>query len=30
MPADTLDVWLDTYQIGKDFQRRGIIEVSIS
>jgi|RhiMethySRZTD1v2_1073278.scaffolds.fasta_scaffold294435_3 hypothetical protein len=30
MPAETLALWLDTYQIGKDFQRRGIVEVSIS
>jgi hypothetical protein len=29
MPADTLAMWLDTYQIGKDFQRRGIVEVIV-
>jgi hypothetical protein len=23
----TLDLWLDTYQAGKDFKRRGIVEV---
>ena len=27
LPAETLDVWLDTYQTGKDYQRRGIVEV---
>jgi hypothetical protein len=25
--ADMLDLWLDTYQTGKDFRRRGIVEV---
>ena len=29
MPAETLALWLDTYQFGKDFQRRGIVEVMI-
>ena len=29
MSADILAVWLDTYQIGKDFRRRGIVEVII-
>lgn len=27
---DTLSLWLDTYQIGKDFRRRGIVEVKLS
>jgi hypothetical protein len=26
----TLDLWLDTYQIGKDLKRRGIVEVLLS
>ena len=30
MPAETLALRLDTYQIGKDFQRRGIVEVLVS
>jgi hypothetical protein len=30
MPADILTLWLDTYQVGKDFQRRGIVEVIVS
>jgi hypothetical protein len=25
-----LKLWLDTYQTGKDFKRRGIVEVSLS
>jgi hypothetical protein len=24
---ETLDLWLDTYQLGKDLKRRGIVEV---
>ena len=27
---EMLDLWLDTYQVGKDFKRRGIVEVIIS
>ena len=27
---DTLDLWLDTYQLGKDLKRRGIVEVITS
>lgn len=27
---DTLSLWLDTYQTGKDFRRRGIVEVKLS
>jgi hypothetical protein len=27
---DTLDLWLDTYQLGKDLKRRGIVEVVTS
>jgi hypothetical protein len=27
---DTLSLWLDTYQMGKDFRRRGIVEVRLS
>ncbi len=27
LPAETLELWLDTYQTGKDYQRRGIVEV---
>ena len=27
---ETLELWLDTYQRGKDFKRRGIVEVIIS
>jgi hypothetical protein len=27
---ETLALWLDTYQTGKDFKRRGIVEVVIS
>lgn len=27
---DTLSLWLDTYQTGKDFTRRGIVEVKLS
>jgi hypothetical protein len=30
MPTDVLTLWLDTYQIGKDFRRRDIVEVIIS
>jgi hypothetical protein len=30
MPADILLLWLETYQVGKDFQRRGIVEVIVS
>ncbi len=30
MPADILAIWLDTYQTGKDFRRRGIVEVILS
>ncbi len=30
MPTDVLTLWLDTYQIGKDFRRRGIVEVILS
>jgi hypothetical protein len=26
---DTLNLWLDTYQLGKDLKRRGIVEVVI-
>jgi len=26
---ETLDLWLDTYQVGKDLRRRGIVEVVI-
>lgn len=26
---ETLDLWLDTYQLGKDLRRRGIVEVVI-
>jgi hypothetical protein len=26
---DTLSLWLDTYQTGKDFKRRGIVEVKL-
>ncbi len=29
MPTDILELWLDTYQLGKDFQRRGIVEVIV-
>jgi hypothetical protein len=29
MSEDILAVWLDTYQMGKDFRRRGIVEVII-
>jgi hypothetical protein len=25
-----LRLWLDTYQVGKDFKRRGIVEVSVA
>jgi hypothetical protein len=24
---ETLDLWLDTYQLGKDLKRRGVVEV---
>ena len=27
---ETLRLWLDTYQISKDFKRRGIVEVKLS
>jgi hypothetical protein len=27
---ETLDLWLETYQIGKNFKRRGIVEVVLS
>ena len=27
---ETLDLWLDTYQLGKDLKRRGIVEVVVS
>ena len=27
---DTLSLWLDTYQVTKDFRRRGIVEVKLS
>ena len=27
---ETLGLWLDTYQVGKDFKRRGIVEVIFS
>ena len=27
---DTLDLWLDTYQLGRDLKRRGIVEVVTS
>jgi len=27
LPHDILDLWLDTYQTGKDFKRKGIVEV---
>lgn len=27
---ETLDLWLDTYQMGKDLRRRGIVEVMLS
>lgn len=30
MPMEVLTLWLDTYQIGKDFRRRGIVEVILS
>ncbi|HKV41958.1 MAG TPA: hypothetical protein VJX67_22330 [Blastocatellia bacterium] len=26
---DALELWLDTYQTGRDFNRRGIVEVAI-
>ena len=26
----TLELWLNTYQTGKDFKRRGIVEVILS
>ncbi len=29
MHAAVLDLWLDTYQTGKDFRRRGIVEVVV-
>jgi len=29
MPTDTLELWLETYQFGRDFQRRGIVEVIV-
>jgi len=28
--AQALQLWLDTYQTGKDFKRRGIVEVTVS
>src|SRR6266516_7730031 len=28
--AEILNLWLDTYQTGKDFKRRGIVEVTVS
>jgi len=28
--AQVLDLWLDTYQMGKDFTRRGIVEVVVT
>jgi hypothetical protein len=30
LSAYITQMWLETYQIGKDFQRRGIVEVIIS
>jgi hypothetical protein len=30
MDPQVLHLWLDTYQTGKDFTRRGIVEVIIS
>ena len=27
---ETLSLWLETYQLGKDFKRRGIVEVKLS
>jgi hypothetical protein len=30
MPPDILQMWLETYQITKDFERRGIVEVILS
>ena len=27
---EMLDLWLDTYQVGKDLKRRGIVEIVIS
>lgn len=30
MPPEVLQVWLETYQITRDFQRRGIVEVTLS
>ncbi|HJY83002.1 MAG TPA: hypothetical protein VKK81_18205 [Candidatus Binatia bacterium] len=29
MDPGILNVWLDTYQVGKDFTRRGIVEVAL-
>lgn len=29
MDAVVLDLWLETYQTGKDFKRRGIVEVVV-
>jgi hypothetical protein len=28
--AQALQLWLDTYQTGKDFKRKGIVEVIVS
>jgi hypothetical protein len=30
LDPQVLDLWLDTYQMGKDFTRRGIVEVVIA
>jgi hypothetical protein len=30
LDATVLHLWLDTYQTGKDFTRRGIVEVTVS